>query len=78
MNPNITSRELPQRAGARPSTAALLAAKSSGDGVALLVAGWGHIVSCVREFDGRTLTLASGRSIPVGDILAADDVDGLW
>jgi hypothetical protein len=78
MNPNIAQREQAKRGAARRGTAATLAGMSAGDGVALVVAGWGHIVSSVREFDGQVLTLASGRSIPVGEILAADDTDGLW
>jgi hypothetical protein len=40
-----------------------------GEQLALKVIGWGEIHSRLHRFDGRVLTLASGRTIAIEDIL---------
>jgi hypothetical protein len=47
----------------------LLARCETGERVALKVLGWGEIHGRVREFDGSALTLASGRTIALEDVL---------
>jgi hypothetical protein len=47
----------------------LLARCEMGEQVALKVLGWGEIHGRVREFDGSALTLASGRTIALEDVL---------
>jgi hypothetical protein len=47
----------------------LIARFDVGEQVELKVLGWGEIHGRLREFDGSALTLASGRTIALEDVL---------